>query len=165
MYFEATAKLTGDMLVKVDRMSMANSLEIRCPLLDDELAELASRIPHAWKLKNNRGKDIFIQAVGHRLPPALLNQPKRGFGVPLAIWMRGPMRSFLFDHLSSRSFLDRGMISPQFVGRASQRTRPRTPQQSSPFMEALDAGAMVSGIPPAGQRRSRVGHGRLHGLN
>ncbi len=115
MYFEATAKLTGDMLVKVDRMSMANSLEIRCPLLDDELAELASRIPHAWKLKNNRGKDIFIRAVGHRLPPALLNQPKRGFGVPLAIWMRGPMRSFLFDHLTSRSFLDRGMVSPQFV--------------------------------------------------
>jgi asparagine synthase (glutamine-hydrolysing) len=121
MYFEATAKLTGDMLVKVDRMSMANSLEIRCPLLDHELAELASRIPHAWKLgnnpgRNNVGKEIFIRAVGHRLPPALLNQPKRGFGVPLAIWFRGPLRSFLFDHLTSRSFLDRGMVSPKFVG-------------------------------------------------
>jgi asparagine synthase (glutamine-hydrolysing) len=115
MYFETTAKLTGDMLVKLDRMSMANSLEVRCPLLDHELAELASRIPHAWKLKNNRGKDIFIQAVGHRLPPALLNQPKRGFAVPLAIWFRGPMRSFLFDHLTSRSFLDRGMVSPEFL--------------------------------------------------
>jgi asparagine synthase (glutamine-hydrolysing) len=116
MYFEATAKLTGDMLVKVDRMSMANSLEIRCPLLDHDLAELAFRIPHAWKLRNNRGKDIFIRAVGHRLPPELLHQPKRGFGVPLAIWFRGPMRSFLFDHLTSRSFLDRGMVSPAFVG-------------------------------------------------
>jgi len=116
MYFESTAKLTGDMLVKVDRMSMANSLEVRCPLLDHELAELASRIPHAWKLRNNRGKDVFIRAVGHRLPPALLNQPKRGFGVPLALWFRGPMRSFLFDHLTSRSFLDRGMVSPRFVG-------------------------------------------------
>jgi len=115
MYFEATAKLTGDMLVKVDRMSMANSLEIRCPLLDHELAELASRIPHAWKLRHHRGKDIFIQAVGHRLPPVLLKQPKRGFGVPLAIWFRGPMRTFLFDHLTSRSFLDRGMVSPPFV--------------------------------------------------
>ena len=103
MYFEATAKLTGDMLVKVDRMSMANSLEIRCPLLDHELAELAARIPHAWKLRNNRGKDVFIRALGHRLPTALLNQPKRGFGVPLAIWFRGPLRSFLFDHLTSRA--------------------------------------------------------------
>ncbi len=117
MYFEATAKLTGDMLVKVDRMSMANSLEIRCPLLDHELAELAARIPHAWKLRNNVGKDVFIRAVGHRLPPELLNQPKRGFGVPLAAWFRGPLRSFLHDHLNSRSFLDRGTVSPEFVAK------------------------------------------------
>jgi len=96
---------------------MANSLEIRCPLLDHELAELAGRIPHAWKLRNNRGKDVFIRAVGHRLPPELLNQPKRGFGVPLAIWFRGPLRSFLHDHLTSRSSLDRGMVSPEFVGK------------------------------------------------
>ena len=117
MYFEATAKLTGDMLVKVDRMSMANSLEIRCPLLDQDLAELAARIPHAWKIRNKRGKDVFIRALGHRLPPALLNQPKRGFGVPLATWFRGPMQSFLFDHLTSQAFLSRGMVSPEFVGR------------------------------------------------
>jgi asparagine synthase (glutamine-hydrolysing) len=115
MYFEATAKLTGDLLVKVDRMSMANSLEVRCPLLDHQLAELAARIPHAWKLRNNRGKDIFIQALGDRLPPALLHQPKRGFGVPLAAWFRGSLRAFLWDHLTSRSFLDRDMVSPQFV--------------------------------------------------
>jgi len=115
LYFEAKAKLTGDMLVKVDRMSMANSLEIRCPLLDHELAELAARVPHAWKLKNGRGKDLFIRAVGHRLPPELLHQPKRGFGVPLASWFRGPLRSFVWDQLSSRAFLDRQMVSPEFV--------------------------------------------------
>jgi asparagine synthase (glutamine-hydrolysing) len=115
LYFEATAKLTGDMLVKVDRMSMANSLEVRCPMLDHRLAELAARIPHAWKLKNGRGKDIFIRAVGHRLPPQLLRQPKRGFGVPLASWFRGSLRSFVWDHLTSRAFLDRRMVSPQFV--------------------------------------------------
>ena len=55
MYFEATANLTGDMLVKVDRMSMANSLEVRCPLLDHELAELAATIPHAWKMSQRAG--------------------------------------------------------------------------------------------------------------
>jgi asparagine synthase (glutamine-hydrolysing) len=115
LYFEATAKLTGDMLVKVDRMSMANSLEVRCPMLDRELAELAARIPHCWKLKNGRGKDIFIRAVGHRLPPELLRQPKRGFGVPLASWLRGSLRSFVWDHLTSRAFLDRRMVSPEFV--------------------------------------------------
>jgi asparagine synthase (glutamine-hydrolysing) len=115
LYFEATAKLAGDMLVKVDRMSMANSLEVRCPLLDHELAELAARIPHSWKLRNNRGKDIFIRAVGHRLPRELLHQPKRGFGVPLAAWFRGPLRSFAWDHLTSRSFLNRDTVSPEFV--------------------------------------------------
>src|SRR5580698_10202653 len=107
LYFEATAKLSGDMLVKVDRMSMANSLEVRCPMLDHELAELAARIPHSWKLRNGRGKDIFIRAVGDRLPPELLHQPKRGFGVPLAHWFRGSLRSFLWDHLTSPSFLNR----------------------------------------------------------
>jgi asparagine synthase (glutamine-hydrolysing) len=115
LYFEATAKLTGDMLVKVDRMSMANSLEVRCPMLDDRLADLAARIPHAWKLRNGRGKDIFIQTLGHRLPAELLRQPKRGFGVPLEHWFRGSLRSFLWDHLTSASFLNWGVVSPDFV--------------------------------------------------
>jgi asparagine synthase (glutamine-hydrolysing) len=115
LYFEATAKLSGDMLVKVDRMSMANSLEVRCPMLDDKLAALAARIPHAWKLRNGRGKDIFIQALGDRLPAELLRQPKRGFGVPLEHWFRGSLRSFLWDHLTSATFLNRGIVSPDFV--------------------------------------------------
>ena len=115
LYFEATAKLTGDMLVKVDRMSMANSLEVRCPMLDHKLAELAAQIPHAWKLRNGRGKDIFIRAVGDRLPPELLSRPKQGFGVPLAKWFRTSLRGFLRDHLLSASFLNRGIVSPEFV--------------------------------------------------
>jgi asparagine synthase (glutamine-hydrolysing) len=121
LYFEATAKLTGDMLVKVDRMSMANSLEVRCPLLDHELAELAMRIPYTWKIRGNlrrtRGKDILIRALGDRLPTELLNRPKQGFGVPLELWMRGPLRDFLRDHLLSPAFLSRGIVSPDFMRR------------------------------------------------
>jgi asparagine synthase (glutamine-hydrolysing) len=93
MYWEATANLTGDMLVKVDRMSMANSLEVRSPLLDHELAELAATIPHEWKIGGGRGKRILLDAVGDRLPAALLNRPKWGFGVPLADWFRGSCAS------------------------------------------------------------------------
>ena len=115
MYFEATANLTGDMLVKVDRMSMAASLEVRCPLLDHELAELAATIPHAWKIRNGRGKDILIDALGDRLPPELLNRPKMGFGVPLADWFRGPLRPILRDHLESQRFFARDIVSPSFV--------------------------------------------------
>jgi asparagine synthase (glutamine-hydrolysing) len=115
LYFEATANLTGDMLVKVDRMSMANSLEVRSPLLDHELAELAMSIPHSWKMRNGKGKQIFLKAVGDRLPPELLRLPKKGFGVPIAAWFRGSLRPMLWDHLTSRTFLERGMISERFV--------------------------------------------------
>lgn len=115
LYFEATAKLTGDMLVKVDRMSMANSFEVRSPMLDHELAELAARIPHTWKMRNGTGKSILREALGDRLPDELLRLPKKGFGVPLSVWFRGSLRDFLRDHLTSRSFLNRGIVSAPFV--------------------------------------------------
>jgi asparagine synthase (glutamine-hydrolysing) len=115
IYFEATANLTGDMLVKVDRMSMANSLEVRCPLLDHELAEFAMSLPREWKMRNGKGKQIFLKAIGHRLPPELLTLPKKGFAVPLAQWFRGSLRSFLWDHLMGREFLGRGIVSRDFV--------------------------------------------------
>jgi asparagine synthase (glutamine-hydrolysing) len=115
MYFEATANLTGDMLVKVDRMSMANSLEVRSPLLDHQLAEFAATLPHSWKLRDGRGKRILIDAIGDRLPTELLHRSKMGFGVPLDAWFRGPLRQMLWDHLTSSRFLDRGVVSPQFV--------------------------------------------------
>jgi asparagine synthase (glutamine-hydrolysing) len=114
-YFESTATLTGDMLVKVDRMSMLNSLEVRCPLLDHRLAELAALFPPAWKMRNGRGKQILLKAVADRLPPVLLNQPKRGFGLPLARWFRGELKEFLCDHLLSPRFFERGIVSPQFL--------------------------------------------------
>jgi len=97
-YFETKATLAGDMLVKVDRMSMAASLEVRSPLLDHELAELAMSIPPDLKMRNGRGKAIFLDAVGDRLPPKLLTLPKKGFGVPLAKWYRTSLKTFLWDH-------------------------------------------------------------------
>ncbi|MDQ2898826.1 MAG: asparagine synthase (glutamine-hydrolyzing), partial [Acidobacteriota bacterium] len=115
LYFEATAKLSGDMLVKVDRMSMANSLEVRSPMLDHELAEMAAKIPHEWKIRNGQGKHILIRALGGRLPPELLNRSKMGFAVPLSPWLRGPLKEMLWDHLNSRTFFDRGIVSQAFV--------------------------------------------------
>ena len=115
LMFEATAKLTGDMLVKVDRMSMANSLEVRCPLLDHVLAESAAAVPLQWKMQNGTGKHIFIKAMGERLPAALVNRPKQGFGVPLAIWFRGPLRSFAQDLLTRGRCVERGIVEPTFL--------------------------------------------------
>lgn len=115
LYFESTAKLTGDFLVKVDRMSMANSLEVRCPLLDHTLAEFAARIPISWKVRNGKGKQILLRALGGRLSPVLLNRPKMGFGVPLADWFRTSLRETLWDHLTGSRFLNRGIVSPSFL--------------------------------------------------
>jgi asparagine synthase (glutamine-hydrolysing) len=115
MYFETTANLIGQMLVKVDRMSMATSLEVRCPLLDHELAELAATIPHAWKIQNGVGKQILRDAVGDRLPRELFDHPKTGFDIPLADWFRGSLREFLWDHLTDARFLGRDMVAPGFL--------------------------------------------------
>jgi asparagine synthase (glutamine-hydrolysing) len=115
LYFEATAKLTGDMLVKVDRMSMANSLEVRCPMLDHRLAEFATRIPRQWKMRDGRGKVCLVESMRDRLPEAVWNRPKQGFSVPLSDWFRGPLRSMLWDHLTGREFIARDLVSPEFV--------------------------------------------------
>jgi asparagine synthase (glutamine-hydrolysing) len=115
MYFEATNLLTGDFLTKVDRASMAASLEVRCPMLDHRLCEFATRIPTSWKWKDGKGKRILIDALGDRLPPELLTRGKMGFGVPLDQWFRGPLKELVHDSLLGKKFLERGIVSPDFV--------------------------------------------------
>jgi asparagine synthase (glutamine-hydrolysing) len=114
-YFEAAANLTGDMLVKVDRASMAASLEVRCPMLDHKFAELAAAIPLSWKRRGGKGKRILLEALGDRLPPVLLTRPKMGFSVPLDRWFRGPLRELTWDTLTGKRFLERGIVEPGFV--------------------------------------------------
>jgi asparagine synthase (glutamine-hydrolysing) len=84
--------LPGDILTKVDRMSMKVSLEARVPLLDHELAEFALRLPHSLKRRQGVTKWVFRRAVEPLVPPAVLSKPKQGFGVPLVHWLRGPLR-------------------------------------------------------------------------
>jgi asparagine synthase (glutamine-hydrolysing) len=120
LYFEATSRLAGDMLVKVDRMSMAASLEVRCPLLDHKLAEFAATIPNDWKLHNpgrrgGQGKYILLRALGERLPPELLRRKKMGFAVPIRKWLNGPLREMTSDLILGPNFLNRGIVSPEFV--------------------------------------------------
>ena len=115
MYFEATANLPGDMLVKVDRASMAASLEVRCPMLDQRFAEFATGIPTSWKWRRGKGKRILLDALGDRLPAELLTRPKMGFGAPIDRWFRGPLREMVHDSLLSPAFLQRGVVSPEFL--------------------------------------------------
>jgi asparagine synthase (glutamine-hydrolysing) len=100
-YVDIKTYLTDDILAKVDRASMAVSLEVRCPLLDHEFMELAARIPSRLKLKGGAGKYIFKRAVSRVLPEEVLTRRKQGFSIPLAEWLRGDLRELaagaLFD--------------------------------------------------------------------
>lgn len=123
MYFESTANLTCGMLVKVDRMSMAASLEVRCPLLDHRLVELAASLPPELKIRDGKGKYILIQAVRDYLPASLLSRKKMGFGVPLKHWFRTSLKDFLTDHLLSARSRQRGVTSPGFVAQLIEEHR------------------------------------------
>lgn len=91
-YADLTTYLPGDILVKVDRTSMANSLEVRPPLLDPDFVSWCYSLPAEAKLRRGQGKAILRDAVAPLLPPALLQRPKMGFSIPIADWFRGALR-------------------------------------------------------------------------
>ncbi|MBM3522829.1 MAG: asparagine synthase (glutamine-hydrolyzing), partial [Alphaproteobacteria bacterium] len=104
--------LPGDMLVKVDRMSMANGLEVRCPFLDHRVVEIAAAIPGDAKLRRGEGKRILREIFKDRLPTEVFRRPKRGFEIPVRDWLLGPLRPRL-DEACDRDRLRRqGLIDP-----------------------------------------------------
>jgi asparagine synthase (glutamine-hydrolysing) len=110
-----------DILTKVDRMSMAHSLEARVPLLDHPFVEFAATIPAEWKLHRGRTKHIFVKALRGLLPDEILDRSKKGFGVPLNRWFRGPLRSMVNELLLSETFRRRGIFDAAYVKRLIER--------------------------------------------
>jgi asparagine synthase (glutamine-hydrolysing) len=94
--------LADDILVKVDRMSMAHSLEVRVPLLDTDFVAYAARLPNDAKLQGSEGKQLFRKALRGRIPPSVLDRPKQGFHLPLARWLNSPLRPRLETLLADR---------------------------------------------------------------
>lgn len=105
--------LPDDILVKVDRAGMAVALESRIPLLDARMIELAWRVPHACKLAGGRGKLPLRHLLAQEVPSALFERPKKGFGVPLAAWLRGPLRGWAGDLLSPEALRRSGLLQPE----------------------------------------------------
>ena len=107
--------LVEDILTKVDRASMANSLEVRVPILDHEFVELAFKIPAAIKLKNSEGKYIFKKALESILPKDILYREKHGFSVPLTKWFNGELNTYIKDELLNNNGILYEYLKPDYI--------------------------------------------------
>ena len=99
MHLDLRTYMGDDILVKVDRASMAVSLEVRTPFLDHRVVEMAARIPFRLKVQGSSGKHVLKRTMAGHLPGEILRRPKKGFGMPVAQWLRGPWRDLLLDTL------------------------------------------------------------------
>lgn len=115
MYLDIKTYLVGDILTKVDRMSMANSLEVRVPLLDHRFVELAMRIPARLKFSRGQGKKIFREAIGERVPREVIERPKHGFNVPVLGWLSGSMARYADEILLDSRTTGRSYFNQKWI--------------------------------------------------
>jgi len=115
LYLDSKTYLPGDILTKVDRMSMAVSLEARVPLLDHKLIEFVTGIPASLKMKNGEGKYIFKRAVEDIVPAEILHRPKQGFGVPISEWINQELRQDIRDTFADPRTRQRGYFEASYV--------------------------------------------------
>src|SRR5207244_3038006 len=170
-YMDTKNYLPNDILTKVDRMSMAHSIETRVPLLDHKLVEFAATIPPELKLRGNTTKYILKKAMEGILPDEILHRPKRGFAIPLGRWFRGQLSTYVRDLLLSRSSLERGLFRQSYIEQLIQmnnRGRPLDLQLWTLITfelwcrRFLDESAFCRSVPAAARRnlRARVGRAR-----
>jgi asparagine synthase (glutamine-hydrolysing) len=115
IYRDMTEYLPGDVLVKLDRASMAASLEARCPFLDHRMIEFAWRVPTALKVRGGQGKWLLRRVLHRYLPRKLFERPKQGFNVPIGAWLRGPLHNWARDLLDAPRIRRDGFLDPDKV--------------------------------------------------
>jgi len=122
-YADIMTWLPGDILVKVDRASMAHALEVRVPFLDHPLVEWAASLPPGLRLNARGSKRVLRSALAGDLPAAVLRRPKMGFAVPLAAWLRGPLLGPVRKALAAPAFAESGLLDMRAVGRLIEEHR------------------------------------------
>jgi asparagine synthase (glutamine-hydrolysing) len=117
MYDDMKLYLEGDILVKVDRASMAASLEVRVPFLNRAVVDFAASLPLELKLKRLTGKYLLKRAMADRLPPEILQRKKQGFAMPVAHWLAGELKELTMDMLSPARLARQDLFEPAAVAR------------------------------------------------
>jgi asparagine synthase (glutamine-hydrolysing) len=115
MRVDQTTYLPDAMLTKIDRASMAASLEVRVPLLDHRVIEFTAQIPEAFKYRDGQGKYILKKLLSRYVHPSLYERPKMGFGVPLDHWFRTELKDLLTDYLSTDRLKREGILNHTIV--------------------------------------------------
>lgn len=117
MYCDSVTYLPDDILAKIDRASMAVSLETRVPFLDHRVAEVAARIPLSMKVRDRNGKHILREVLFRHAPRELFRRPKAGFAIPVGQWIKGPLRPWAEDLLDPTRMAAEGWFDPAIVQR------------------------------------------------
>ena len=154
-YIDMHTYLVGDINTKVDRASMAHSLEVREPLMDHELVQWVASLPSSLKLKGSEGKYLFKKAMEPRLPDDVLYRPKMGFAVPLARWFRGPLRQRVNDSLLRGPISASGLFNPGVMQQLITEHESGQRDHSSPLWSLLMFDAFLAR--ETGTTRARPG--------
>ena len=136
-YLDLKTYLVGDINTKVDRASMAHSLEVREPLMDHELVEWLATLPSHLKIRGQEGKYIFKKSMEAYLPQDVLYRPKMGFSVPLARWFRGPLKQRLRDAVLGERLAATGWFNPDYLRHLVDAHQSGTRDYSAPLWTLL----------------------------
>jgi asparagine synthase (glutamine-hydrolysing) len=151
-YLDLKTYLVGDINTKVDRASMAHSLEVREPLMDHQLVEWLATLPPSLKIQGNEGKYLFKKSLEAKLPSDVLYRPKMGFAVPLARWFRGPLKQRLRDAVLGERLAATGWFNRPYLEHLVQGHQSGQWDYSAPLWTLLMFEAFLRNLEPGGAR-------------